>query len=391
MVKTLTDARGAFSFSAVAPGDYSLTAEKDGRRSRTTHAPSQEQQLQITLVLAAPSPNQPMEFADKPNFTVAGVTDWTAVGGHGSDSTLRTSEDLARETQALQPQPSGALAHDATQPKTQADLHRFKGQQDEKMGDPLAAVHELQLAVHLDPSEENYFAWGSELLLHRAVWQAAEVFRNASKAHPSSARILTGLGTALFAGALYEDAATTLCAAADLSPAQAEPYTFMGRVQMATAKPLPCVEPRLARFAQQQQTSPAANYLYAMALCKRQAADPGLLPQIETLLKKTVALDPLYADAYLQLGILASAQHQPQQAIAWYTRALQANPQLGEAHYRLGVAYDRSGAPALARQQFALHDQIEAAQAAAIEQQRRQVKQFLVVLDAQPADPARPQ
>ena len=33
-----------------------------------------------------------MEFADKPNFTVAGVTDWTAVGGHGSDATLRTSE-----------------------------------------------------------------------------------------------------------------------------------------------------------------------------------------------------------------------------------------------------------------------------------------------------------
>lgn len=332
-----------------------------------------------------------MEFADKPNFTVAGVTDWTAVGGHGSDSTLRTSEDLARETQALQPQPAGALAHDATQSKTQADLHRVKGQQDEKMGDPLAAVHELQLAVHLDPSEENYFAWGSELLLHRAVWQAAEVFRNASKAHPSSARMLTGLGTALFAGALYEDAAATLCAAADLSPAQAEPYTFMGRVQMATAKPLPCVEPRLARFARQQQTSPAANYLYAMALCKRQAADSSLLPQIETLLKKAVALDPLYADAYLQLGILASAQHQPQQAIAWYTRALQANPQLGEAHYRLAVAYDRSGAPALARQQFALHDQIEAAQAAAIEQQRRQVKQFLVVLDAQPADPAPPQ
>ena len=44
-----------------------------------------------------------MEFADKPNFTVAGVTDWTAVGGHGSDATLRTSEALARETTTLKP------------------------------------------------------------------------------------------------------------------------------------------------------------------------------------------------------------------------------------------------------------------------------------------------
>ena len=44
-----------------------------------------------------------MEFFDKPNFTIAGVTDWTAVGGHGSDSALRTSEDLARETLTLKP------------------------------------------------------------------------------------------------------------------------------------------------------------------------------------------------------------------------------------------------------------------------------------------------
>ncbi len=40
---------------------------------------------------------QGMEFADKPDFAVAGVTDWTAVGGHGSDSSLRTSEALTRE------------------------------------------------------------------------------------------------------------------------------------------------------------------------------------------------------------------------------------------------------------------------------------------------------
>ncbi len=50
---------------------------------------------------------QAMEFADQPNFTVAGVTDWTAVGGHGSDSTLRTSETLASETLTLKPESSG--------------------------------------------------------------------------------------------------------------------------------------------------------------------------------------------------------------------------------------------------------------------------------------------
>ena len=42
-----------------------------------------------------------MDFADEPNFTVAGITDWTAVGGHGADTNLRASETLAKETVAL--------------------------------------------------------------------------------------------------------------------------------------------------------------------------------------------------------------------------------------------------------------------------------------------------
>ena len=53
---------------------------------------------------ASPSRNsaagQP-EFFDEPQFTVAGVTDTTNVGGHGSDARMRASDALARETVAL--------------------------------------------------------------------------------------------------------------------------------------------------------------------------------------------------------------------------------------------------------------------------------------------------
>ena len=139
------------------------------------------------------------------------------------------------------------------------------------MGDPLAAVHEDEQAVRLDPSEQNYFAWGSELLLHRAVWQAAEVFKNGTKAYPKSARMLAALGAALFAGALYDQAADSLCQASDLNPADTEPYLFMGRIEMAAPKPLACIEPRLARFVQQQPQNSLANYFYAMAIWKGHA------------------------------------------------------------------------------------------------------------------------
>ena len=408
-------------------------------------------------------PSQAMEFADKPDFTIAGVTDWTAVGGHGSDSTLRTSEDLARETLALkspgeakqafesesklraalagapgdfaanhqlgafylhtrryresipllraayQADPSNAgneydlaaalmgagdfsparehaqklLAH-----QDNADLHRLLGELDEKVSDPLAAVHEDEQAVRLDPSEQNYFAWGSELLLHRAVWQAAEVFRQGTRAYPKSARMLTALGTAQFAGALYQDAAASLCAASDLNPADPQPYLFLGRIEMAAPTPLGCVAPRLARLVEEQPQNSLANYLYAMAILKSQTsdqtADGKALQQAETLLNRAVTIDPKCAEAYLQLGILYFSQHQTEKALGYYSKAIEAQPQLGEAHYRLGVAYDRIGAPEKARQEFQLHDEIEKQQAAAVERQRREVKQFLVVLEGQP-------
>ena len=192
--------------------------------------------------------------------------------------------------------------------------------------------------------------------------------------------MLTALGTALFAGALYDERAASLCAASDLNPGDPEPYTFMGRIDIAAPEPLACVKPRLARFVQEHPANPVANYLYAMALWKRQEKDPKAVGRMEALLTKTVTLDPKCSEAYLQLGILYGSRHDLEKAIGFYRKAIEADPQLGEAHYRLGVAYDRTGAAGKARQEFQLHDEIEKSQAAAVERQRREVKQFSVVL-----------
>jgi tetratricopeptide (TPR) repeat protein len=393
--ETKTSAAGVFAFSALPVGNYQLSAQKAELRTRSAavQVGSSGDEKHVDLILDnAQSSIQAMEFADKPNFTVAGVTDWTAVGGHGSDATLRTSEALARETLTLKPDGSGrTTTMDRSVPQQDADQHRQLGERDEKAGDPLAAVREDEQAVRLDPSEQNYFAWGSELLLHRAVWQAAEVFRNGSKAYPHSARMLTALGTALFAAALYDQAAASLCAASDLNPSDPEPYSFMGRIEMASPKPLACIEPRLARFVQAHPENSLGNYFYAMAIWKRQEqsvddqpVDSKAAHQVETLLTKAVTIDPKCGDAYLQLGILYFSQHQSEKAIESYRKAIQSDPQLGEAHYRLGVAYDRMGLQEKAAQEFKLHDEIEKLQAAAVEQQRREVKQFLVVLEGQP-------
>ncbi|HTF66138.1 MAG TPA: tetratricopeptide repeat protein, partial [Edaphobacter sp.] len=172
----------------------------------------------------------------------------------------------------------------------------------------------------------------------------------------------------------------------DLDPANPEPYIFMGKIEMAAPTPLPCVEAKLARFVQERPDSSLANYLYAMTLWKQQehATNKPDSQQVESLLTKAVSLDSKSFDGYLQLGILAASQRDYEKAIQLYTKAIDVNPQLGEAHYRLGVAYDRLGKRERAQQEFQLHDEIEKRQAAAVERERKEVKQFVVV-QGQPA------
>ena len=218
--------------------------------------------------------------------------------------------------------------------------------------------------------------------------QAKDVFASGAKLYPKSPRMLTALGAALFAGAFYDDAALRLCDASDLNPANPEPYLFMGKIEIAAPNALACVEQKLARFVQLQPANPLANYYYAMTLWKQQglSIDQKALERVETMLTKAVTIDPQCSDGYLQLGNLKASQRDYAKAIGFYSKAIETNPQLSEAHYRLGVAYDRVGDRAKATEQFQLHDEIGKQQAAVVDRQRREVKQFLVVVPDKPAD-----
>lgn len=478
-LRTKSDAAGHFVFTALTAGAYQLTAAKDGAVSQPVgvDASSAGDNLHADLVIAheprssrATSASQ-MEFYDQPSFTIAGVTDWTAAGGHGSDSILRTSESLTRETLALRPDAissatasSGravpgeeerlravlaaapgsfkanaglgkfyadhgnypaaiplfqkayeidkdnrenayelAEAYKATGDFAKArsliaalkathetgDIDRLSAEVDEQSGNPTAAAEEFQRAVRLDPSERNYFELGSELLLHRAIWQAKQVFEEGVKAYSASARMQAALGTALFAGALYDDAARQFCKASDLSPDDPEPYLFMGKIEIASPGPLPCVEEKLARFAGRNPENALANYFYAMAIWKQSgnAFVGTALEHVNTLLNQAVAIDPKCSDALLQLGNLDALRGDYPAAIGLYHKAIEANPRLNEAHYRLGVAYDRVGDKERARQEFQLHETLEKEQAAEVDRQRREIKQFVVETPS-PAPPS---
>ena len=465
-----TDAKGAFVLSASTPGAYSVRAEKSGWRIRVSApldlAAGDKKRLDLVLEALSPDSAGAMEFADKPNFTVAGVTDYNNMGTHGSGMSVRTSDSLTQETLALksdkgestggkgiqssesekrlraaliqspksfeanhqlgefyclsgryteaipflesanqiQPNDHGnvyslALAYRGSgdlQPSREqvrkllaiadmADAHRLLGDLDERLGDPLEAVREYEKAARLDPSEQNYFEWGAELLLHRADLAAVEVFTKGAGAHPDSARMLAGLGAALYAAGSYEEAARRLCAASDLRPQDPTPYLFLGKIQTTAPEPLACIEEKLSRFVHDQPGNALANYYYAIALWKRDQRSGSLTgqPQTQASLEKAISLDPKLGAAYLQLGITYAGQGSFQPAIGAYQKAIEVSPQLGEAHYRLAAAYRRTGDEAKAMQEMRLYEQVEKAEAATRDRHKQEVQQFLIVLKDQ--------
>ena len=110
----------------------------------------------------------------------------------------------------------------------------------------------------------------------------------------------------------------------------------------------------------------------------KRAQDPSLDPrQIESLLTKSIELDPALAEAQLQLGNLYSDQSKYADAIPHYKRALELNTDLADAHYRLGQAYVRTGEKDRAQAELQVYQQLRTQHLADLEKQRAEVRQFV--------------
>lgn len=468
-----TDSRGSYSFAAVHEGTYVLRAEMAGYRDAEIPAlffsPKETKTVDLTLLpeqTSAPqvaSVSKP-EFFDQPQFTVAGVTDTTSLGGHGSDTVVRTRETIAKETVSLgkgspggkpgagsdserslreavkrEPQSFEANhrlgrelvangeareaipylerarelksddfgngydlalaeanagdyehARDSAQAllakNDKAELHHLLGDIEEKLGNSLEAVREYQRAAQMVPSEAYIFDWGSELLLHHAPEPALEVFTTGNRLFPRSVRMLIGLGATWFARGSYDQAVERVCEASDLSPDDAAPYLFLGRMQSGESASSAKTVEKLHRFVTQQPESAEANYYYAVGLWKMQKGqqDAASAAQVKSFLEKAIHLNPKYGAAYLQLGILESEQRDYPNAILNYQRAALEDPEREEAHYRLAQAYRKIGDRANAEAEVQVYDRLAKESAQRAERERHEIRQFVYTLRDQP-------
>jgi tetratricopeptide (TPR) repeat protein len=278
-----------------------------------------------------------------------------------------------------QPAPGRQLVQGLLQKKDTAELHNLLGQIEEKDGKYVAAVNEFETAAHQEPSESNLFDWASELLLHRTLEPAIEVFRQSAQRYPKSPRMAIGLGIALYSRGNYDEAVKSLLRAADLSPTDPRCYFFLSKAYDSSPNHADEVIQRFSRFAELQPGNALAFYYYAMSLWKgRRAQDPDLdRHQIESLLRKAIALDPKLAEAHLQLGNLYSDQTQYAESIPEYVKALEVNSDLADAHYRLGQAYVHTGQKDKAQEQFQVYQTLRARYMADLDKQIADIRQFV--------------
>ena len=125
-----TDSVGAYRFPALRPGDYILTAKMSGYSDATlgpvSLAQNESKTIDFTLEpgkksAAQSSSSARPEFSDEPNFIVAGVTDTTSLGGHGSSVFVTNREELAKATASLSHPASSSVAI-ATNPAAEKGL-----------------------------------------------------------------------------------------------------------------------------------------------------------------------------------------------------------------------------------------------------------------------------
>jgi tetratricopeptide (TPR) repeat protein len=271
------------------------------------------------------------------------------------------------------------LIQDLLKRKDTAELHNLLGEVEEKDGKFVEAANQYELAAHKDPSESNLFDWGSELLLHRTLDPAVEVFQHASERYPNSPRLVIGLGMALYSRGNYDEAVKALLKGADLSPSDARCYYFLSKAYDSSPSQAEEVIERFRRFAELQPKNARASYYYAMSLWKgRRMQDPNLdLHKIESLLRTSIGLDSTIAEAHLQLGNLLSDQNKYPEAIPEYVRAQELNPDLADVYYRLGQAYVRTGDKQHGQEQLQIYQKIREQHLADLDKQRAEIRQFV--------------
>lgn len=402
-----THADGAYRFSGLRGDVYTLRVAMAGYNEitldRCALGAKETKQVDLTLVStpqaasANASPAEKPQFFDEPKFIVAGVTEAMNPGGHGSDTTLHTTDSLAKQTVLLGGNSLTAQGRNS---------------------DPSARSREeesLRKAADRGPNHFEETRRLGKLLLEDAKAQEALIYlQRASRINPGDYETIYALTFAHADTGQYERARTEaqslLARQNNPSQEQAELHRLLGDVYEKSGQPLDAVheyqqaaelnpsesnlfdwgadlllhrgyEPALEVFTRGNHLFPrSARILVGLAvteyargaydeafqhLCDASDLDPTdaqpylFMGRMQTLqpaqsgcvqekLARFVALQPANAFAryYYALSLLSFQRNSAdgeKQAEALLRKAVELDPTFGAAYLQLGILYSDHG------------------------------------------------
>ena len=310
---TITNPSGTYRFPGLRAGVYTLRAEMSGYENAThdpiSLGPKETKRIDLTLgsaktTGAAPGPSGSTtikpEFFDEPAFTVAGVTDTTNLGGHGSNTIVRSKESLAREAAALSKEstPSASTATET----------------------------EKSLRDAAERQPENFEAnqrLGKLLVNEGKSSEAIPYLQRASRLHAADYENTYLLARAYTDAARYDDARTTaetlLTAPGKSLQQEAEAYHLLGDVAEKQSNPLEAV--RDYQRAAELNPSEANLFDWGAELLLHHAAEPAV-----EVFTKGSRLYPRSVRMLVGLGIAWYARGSYEQAAQNLCQASDLNP-----------------------------------------------------------------
>jgi len=242
-----------------------------------------------------------------------------------------------------------------------AEAYDLLGMIQERLGNPAQAKEFFRQAVALDPgSEDLHFNYANHVLQFENSQAAIEAFASEVERFPGSWRMRLGLGSAYYLSGKYEETAQALLRAIQLKPDSKLAYFLLGRVYESVESAQSSIQEVLRAYCDRAPDDAWAYYHYGAILYLR--AQAGGSPDFQTatlMLKKALGQDPNFAEAHLQLGLIAQSEGQWEQGVQHLEKAIRLNPKIAAAHYRLGLAYQRLGEKEKAAAEFELFERLK--------------------------------
>ena len=241
-----------------------------------------------------------------------------------------------------------------------ADIHSLLGWCQFRQGQFDEAVRSLQRAVELEPQKEGHQLDLGTILAgrRRKLTAALQVANVAVRRFPDSyqAYQLKGLVEARLAH--YQDAVQSYLRAYELNPSAADVNVGLAVAQWGAG----LREEALATFEhglQQFPKDPALLQEFARVLSKMaEQGDREAEIRAISLLKTAISADDSYPEPFYQLGSLALAKGNTQEAVELLKRAAELDPKEGKVHFALSKAYRRLKRQEDADKEFQLYQSL---------------------------------